>query len=83
MRILKARRTFKKEFKRQIKYAITAAIGFTIAFSWREAILNSSREIISRFVDNARDALIGVYTALFLTVLGVIVILITSRLLRD
>ena len=83
MRILKARRTFKKEFKRQIKYAITAAVGFTIAFSWREAILNSSKEIITKFVDNAKDALVGIYTALFLTILGVIVILITSRLLRD
>lgn len=33
MRIFQTKRSFRKEFKRQIKLAIIAAVGFTVAFS--------------------------------------------------
>jgi hypothetical protein len=83
MRILKTKRSFKKEFKRQIKYAITAAVGFTIAFAWRDAILQMLRDIVEKFTESAKSALISTYSALLITLLGVVVIIFSSKLLRD
>ena len=83
MRILKAKRTFRKEFKRQIKYAVAAAVGFMIAFVWKDALLKSSEELVDKFLETARVSVSSISTAVFVTILGVLVILITSRLLRD
>ena len=38
---------FKKELKRQIRTALTAAIGFIIAFSWRDYILTLTQGLFS------------------------------------
>lgn len=83
MRILKTKRSFRKEFRRQLRFAIAAAVGFTIAFSWRNAVYNSTRDIIVKISDYSNDVSTEIVTALFVTFLGVIFILISSRLLRE
>ncbi len=84
MRIFQTKRSFRKEFKRQIKLAIIAAVGFTVAFSWREAIFNTFESFIVRFLDVTKDHYLSqVYTAIATTFAGVIVIFITSKLLRE
>jgi len=83
MHFIKTKRSFKKEFKRQLRFSIAAAIGFTIAFSWRNAVYDSLFAIVQRLTDATRNTAIEAYTALFITLIGVVVILITSRLLRD
>ena len=82
-RVFRVRRSFKKEFKRQLRFAITAAIGFTIAFSWRNAVYNASYSIVDKFASAASSALSEAYTAIFITLVGVAVIFLTSKILRD
>ena len=84
MFISKPKRSFKKEFKRQIKLAIVAAIGFTIAFAWRDALFDSFQSFVSRFLDIPfGHYMTEIYTAIAITLAGVGLIYITSRLLRD
>lgn len=82
-RLFHVRRSFKKEFKKQIRFAIMAAIGFIIAFAWRDAIYNSSSYIVDKFIDAAEVVLSEIYTAIFITIVGVLFLLFTSKLLRD
>ena len=84
MKVLMTRRSFKKEFKRQIKMAIVAAVGFTIAFSWRQAIFDTFQSFVVRFLDVQPDHYLSEnYTALAITLAGVLIIFATSKLLRD
>jgi hypothetical protein len=84
MWVFNTKRSFKKEFKRQIKLAIVAAIGFTIAFAWRDAIFNTFQSFVSRVLDVPPEHfLTGIYTSIAITLAGVIVIMITSRIFRD
>jgi len=84
MELLKTKRSFRKEFKRQIRFAVVAAIGFLIAFSWRNAIFDAAGSFVSRVLDvSPSHYLSEVYTSVFITFMGVLVILITSKLLKE
>lgn len=83
MKILRHKKSFRREFRRQIRLAIVAAIGFTVAFAWRNAIYDGLRDFVARFAQSTGTLLTEVYTALFITVLGVALIYITSRLLKE
>ncbi|MBM3247439.1 hypothetical protein FJZ17_02785 [Candidatus Pacearchaeota archaeon] len=83
MRIFKTKRSFKKEFKRQIKWAIAAAVGFTIAYAWRDAVIVLTKDIVTRIAESTRAGLTSIYSALLITLIGVLIILASSRLLRD
>jgi hypothetical protein len=84
MKIFQTKRSFKKEFKRQIRLAIIAAIGFTVAFAWRESIFNMFQSFVSRFLDiNPEHYLSQIYTSITITLAGVILIFITSKLLKE
>ena len=83
VKVKRGRKSFKKEFKRQLKYAIAAAVGLMIAYSWKEAIWNSAEEIVEKIVDNAKMSISNISTAVFITIIGVVIILVSSRLLRD
>ena len=82
-RLFSIRRSFKKEFKRQLRFAIMAAVGFIIAFAWRNAIYNSSRDLVEKFIEVANTPLTEIYTAIFITFMGVGLIFFTSKFLRD
>lgn len=80
----KTSRSFKREFKKQLRFAITAAIGFSIAFAWRESVFETFINFVSRFLDIPKEHyLTDVYAALTITIFGVIIIFITSKLLKD
>ena len=84
MKIFGKKRSFRLEFKRQMRLAIMAAVGFTIAFAWREAIFNFFQNFVSRFLDlDPQHYLSQAYTALAITVAGVILIFFTSKMLKD
>lgn len=84
MQILKTKKNFRQEFRRQIRLAITAAIGFTIAYAWRESIFNAFNNFVSRFFDLTKDHYsTQIYTAITITVFGVALIFITSKILKD
>jgi len=82
-RKFKVRRSLRKEFKSQVRFALIAAVGFVIAFAWRNTIWDSSRLLIEKFSTAAGVVLTDVYTALFITFFGVILLIITSKLLKD
>lgn len=84
MKYFKKRRSFKKEFKHQLRTAILAAIGFTIAFAWKEVVFDNFESYISSILDvRPEHFLTQTYTALVITAVGVLFIFLTSRLLRD
>ena len=84
MKVLKVSKSFKKEFKRQARFAIVAAIGFTIAFAWRNAVFESFRNYVARIMDLAPEHYFTeIYTALAITLLGVFAIFITSKILKE
>lgn len=83
MRLLKTKRSFKKEFKRQLRYAIAAAVGFLIIFAWRDAIVNATKNIVERIAKSTELATANISTALIITCIGVLIIIISSKLLKD
>lgn len=87
MRFLKihdTKRSFRKEFRRQIRLAVTAAIGFTIAFAWKDAVFNAILNFTSRLLDVAPEHYATrIYTAVLITLLGVLLIFLTSKMLRE
>lgn len=61
-----------------------AAIGFTIAFAWRNAIFNTFLDYISRFLNLPIEHFLSeIYAALAITFTGVILIFLSSRLLKE
>lgn len=83
MRILKTKKSFRKEFKRQLKYAIAAAVGFLIAFSWREAVWDSTKGLVDKFSENLQFMTSAIFTALIITAVGVMIILLSAKLLKE
>jgi hypothetical protein len=81
---LTSSRSFRKEFRKQIRLAVVAAIGFTIAFAWRNAIFDSFQDALVRFLDVQKyHFLTEIYTALAITIVGVSLILVTSKFLKE
>lgn len=77
-------RSFRKEVKRQTRLAIAAGIGFVIAFAWKEAIFEGVLNYVTRIMDVAPDHyLTETYTAIAITLIGVVALLCTSNLLKD
>lgn len=72
---------FLKELKRQTRLAIAAAIGFIIAFAWRDYILFLSSDIF-RDISSVMPHTSRFLTAILLTFVGVILIILSSRLLE-
>ncbi|MBU0957403.1 MAG: hypothetical protein KKF56_01185 [Nanoarchaeota archaeon] len=76
-------RSYKKEFKKQLRLAIAAAIGFTIAFSWRNVIFDSVHSLVQN-IDKKTTVFQTQFTAsLIITVVGVLFILLFSKLLKE
>lgn len=81
MEILKTKKSFRKEFRRQLRYAISAAVGFLIAFSWRETILHYVNSFVGNYLE--KNYLIPISSSLFLTIIGVLIIIISSKILKE
>jgi len=82
-KILPLERLFKNELRRQIRMFITFALGFTIAFSWRETIFNLSKSLIKFFLNLKTDSTVNIFASLFITIISLIIIYIASYSLRD
>ena len=78
----KVKRSFRKEFKRQVRMAVAAAIGFIIAFSWRNFVYDMTKAWLEKITPLSGAFESGLASAILITVVGVILILISSRLLR-
>ena len=84
MKHLHTSRSFKKEFKKQVRLAIAAAVGFSIAFAWRQSIFDTFLSFVARFLNVPKGHYLSeVYTALAITLAGVILLSLTSKILKD
>ncbi len=79
----KPKKQFKHEFKKQLRLAIAAAIGFTIAFAWRNVIFDFIYNIIRQLNEETTILQSQLTTAMIITIIGVILIIIFSKLLKD
>lgn len=70
---------FQKEFKKHVIIAITAALGFLIALSWKEPILEFSGIIISRLGMSESGFVFEFLSATIVTVIAVLALIIISR----
>lgn len=72
---------FQKEFKRQTRLAIAAAIGFLIAFAWRDYILSLASDFMSN-MSKVMPTTSRLISAITLTFIGVLLIFISSKFLE-
>lgn len=83
MRLLKTKKGFRKEFKRQLRYAIAAACGFLIVFAWRDAIISFTKTFVEKIAKTTEFVATDIGTAILITIIGVLLIVISSKLLKD
>jgi ABC-type polysaccharide/polyol phosphate export permease len=83
MRLIKTKKSFRVELKRQLRYAIAAAVGFMIIYAWRDAILEGTKSLVEKISSTTHVVTTEVSTALFISIMGVLIILVTSKLLKD
>lgn len=71
-------RTFRKDFRRQLKTLVVVGAGFTIAFTWRQTIFDISKRIV-QFATNIKDSsVLSIATSIFTTLisLGLVVVIL-------
>jgi ABC-type Fe3+ transport system permease subunit len=74
---------FKKEFIEQMRLLIVFSLGFTIAFSWRQTIYDSFETIVEYFTHAQNSVTLSVLTSLLTTIVALVVIFFTSKLLKQ
>jgi len=70
---------FQREFKKHVIVAITAALGFLIALSWREPISELVGLIISRLGAGEEMLYYKFLSAIIVTVIAVLALILVSR----
>lgn len=74
--------SIKTEFRKQLRLAIAAATGFIIGLAWKDFIFQITGNILSKFLTlGPKTSALAV--AIFLTILGALVIFISSRILKE
>lgn len=74
---------FRREFRKEIRLLILVTLGFTIAFTWRQTIFDASKSIVQFFTHVEGSTTLSILTSLFITLLSVILVYITSHFLKD
>ncbi len=76
-------RSFRKDFRRQLKTLVVVGAGFTIAFTWRQTIFDISERVV-QFTTNIRDSsVLSLATSIFTTVFSILFVLLIIYLLKD
>jgi uncharacterized membrane protein YdbT with pleckstrin-like domain len=70
---------FRKEFRKHLIAAVSAALGFLIALSWREPLSDLSKLIISNLGLEGEALFFQFISAVVITVLAVIGLIIATR----
>jgi len=73
---------YKKEFLKQMRMVIMITLGFTIAFTWRQTIFDLSQEVVHFFAKTASNGTLSILTSIFITLICLALILITSNFLK-
>ena len=76
------KKKFSKQFKEHLRIGLSAAVGFTIAFAWREPLIKLVNTFMFKYIDSSAEFHASILSALLITFLGVILIYYMSRILR-
>lgn len=76
------KKKFSKEFKEHLRIGLSAAVGFTIAFAWREPLILFVNNFVSGIINSTAVYQASIWSALIITFLGVLLIWVLSRVLR-
>ena len=71
---------FRKEFRNQSVIAIIAAFGFLIALSWRDFISDSINSLVTALGVSEKLYLYKLLSAVFITLIAILGIMIVSKL---
>ena len=73
---------FKREFRKQLRLALAAAAGFIIALAWKDFIFKATGDFLSKFLElNTITSAFAI--SIVLTFIGVLIIWISSKLLKE
>ena len=80
--VKKKSKNFKSNFKKYLRMGITAACGFLIAFTWRDTIMNFSKDFVTELAGVASQNAINISSSVLITVVGVLIIIIAAKFLK-
>ncbi len=70
---------FRAEVRKNVVTAITAALGFTIALVWRDAIQESINKVLAYVGLTSEAYLFRIFSAILVTIIAVIGVMLISR----
>ena len=73
---------FKREFRKQLRLALAAAVGFLIALAWKDFIFRITGDFLSKFLKLSQITS-ALAISIFLSLIVVLIILISSRILKE
>ncbi len=76
-------KSFKREFRRQLRLLIIITLGFTIAFTWRQTIFDLSLNFVSYLTNIENGSELDILTSALITAVSLIIIYITAHILKD
>ena len=76
-------RSFKRDFRHQLKTLIVVGAGFTIAFTWRQTIFDISERAVQFFTNIRDSSVLSLATSIFTTLFSLVVVLLIIYLLKD
>jgi len=74
---------FQRELRREVRMLIVVAIGFTIAFTWRQTIFDAALNVIQRIFSPEGAVIASVMASILITIIGIVLILFTAKFLKD
>ena len=75
--------SFKKDFIAQIKSLIVFTLGFTIAFSWRQTIFDTTEKLVERILEIQSSSVLSILTSTFITFSSILIIWLILKILDD
>ena len=74
--------SLKREFRKQLRLALAAAVGFIIAFAWKDFVVKLTGDALSRFLElNPITSALAI--SIVITFFGILIIWASSRLLKE
>jgi len=71
---------FKREFKQQFRLLVTFTLGFTIAFTWRQLIFDSTESLV-KFITKVQSSLyLSILTTFTITFISLVIIWLVSKI---